>query len=55
LTLDAAGFLDVREGEDLYSVATGRKAEAKTATFVPYFRWANRGANAMQVWVRRSG
>jgi DUF1680 family protein len=55
LTLDAPGFLDGGEGEDLYPVATGHNAEAKTATFVPYFRWANRGANAMQVWVRRSG
>lgn len=24
-----------------------------TATFLPYFAWNNRGANAMQVWVRR--
>ncbi|MEX2242359.1 MAG: beta-L-arabinofuranosidase domain-containing protein [Fimbriimonadaceae bacterium] len=55
VTLDAAGFLDGGWGEALYSVATGDKAEARIATFVPYFRWANRGANAMQVWVRRSG
>ena len=55
VTLDAAGFLDAAEDAELYSVAAGRNAEAKIATFTPYFRWANRGANAMQVWVRRSG
>jgi DUF1680 family protein len=53
--LDADGFLDVAEGGTLYSDATAHRAEAKVASFVPYFRWANRSANAMQVWVRRSG
>ncbi len=52
-TLEVAGYLDQRAASRLYSVSSGSDPVPKTARFVPYFSWANRGSGGMQVWVRQ--
>jgi len=52
--LEVDGELEVASGESLYRRAVPLGNESKAARFVPYFSWANRGANCMQVWVRRT-
>ncbi|MFI5387538.1 MAG: glycoside hydrolase family 127 protein, partial [Fimbriimonadales bacterium] len=54
-TLTVEGFADSEDFIDgLYS-SEGTLAIAESgAKFVPYFAWCNRGANHMQVWVRRA-
>lgn len=53
-----AGFREDRDsevnasGSSLYSRYLPAKKEAVTLKFVPYYTWANRGENEMQVWVR---
>ena len=37
----------------LYREAQYERMEAVTLHFIPYYTWANRGENEMQVWVRR--
>lgn len=51
--LRTTGFLDERPDDSLYSSTEAKRSETM-ATFVPYYTWANRGPNAMQVWVRSS-
>lgn len=41
------------DGSDLYTPLRKVDRGAVTVRFVPYMAWCNRGANAMQVWVRR--
>ena len=53
--LEVDGTLDALLGEGLYRDASRLGREPKAARFVPYFTWANRGANCMQVWVRHVG
>ncbi len=52
--LDVDGEIDVASGDGVYLDASEVEREPKAARFVPYFSWANRGANCMQVWVRRA-
>ncbi len=51
--LDAQGTLDTVAGSELYGPYDRSSTVARTARFVPYFTWANRGPNAMLVWVRK--
>jgi len=37
---------------DLYTDAPALKEEKAALTYIPYFMWANRGENEMEVWVR---
>ena len=41
------------EGKGLYYTAGKIQKKRVTLHFVPYYVWANRGENEMQVWVRR--
>lgn len=41
------------EGKGLYHVFGETQQEKVALHFVPYYVWANRGENEMQVWVRR--
>ncbi len=41
------------EGAPLYHAASDIRTEPVTLHFIPYYTWANRGENEMQVWVRR--
>ncbi len=43
---------DKEGNRSLYSTAAYNEKQDVTLTFVPYFTWANRGENEMQVWVR---
>ena len=53
-----AGFRDVKadiplvESTALYGRYVPVKKEAVTLKYVPYYTWANRGENEMQVWTR---
>ena len=46
----------VRENEQsvdgLYGPLTARRGSDVTLTYIPYYTWANRGENEMQVWTR---
>ncbi|MCC8168291.1 MAG: glycoside hydrolase family 127 protein [Clostridiales bacterium] len=41
------------EGAPLYREAQDVRTEPVTLHFIPYYTWANRGENEMEVWVRR--
>lgn len=41
------------DGADLYAPLEKSDRVPVTARFIPYMAWCNRGANAMQVWVRK--
>ena len=41
------------QGAPLYHSASDVRTEPVTLHFIPYYTWANRGENEMQVWVRR--
>ena len=43
------------EGQGLYHVAGKVRERRVPLHFIPYFAWANRGENEMQVWTRESG
>lgn len=43
-----------RSAAGLYYPAEDAKADPFTATFIPYYAFANRGESDMQVWVRRA-
>jgi len=45
-------FKHVRNGGGLYTTTKPRD-EACKLTMIPYFQWANRGANEMRVWIRK--
>jgi DUF1680 family protein len=45
--LESTDFVD-----GLYDVADQRTVEARSASFIPYYAWNNRGATSMQIWVR---
>ncbi|MDR0928189.1 MAG: glycoside hydrolase family 127 protein [Oscillospiraceae bacterium] len=49
--LHAEGERLTAESEALYADAPIARKPA-TLTFIPYYKWANRGENEMQVWVR---
>jgi hypothetical protein len=52
-TISVAGVIDEEGGlDDLYAEAGGFGLAPKTAKFIPYYAWCNRGPNHMQVWVR---
>lgn len=52
-TITVEGVLDEEGGlDDLYGEAGGFGLATKTAKFIPYYAWCNRGPNHMQVWVR---
>lgn len=48
------GFRQAAESgaEGLYHVVGSRKREPVILHFIPYYTWANRGENEMQVWTR---
>ena len=46
------GAAEVPAFAPLYAVYAPVKREPATATLIPYFAWANRGENEMQVWTR---
>ncbi len=48
----ADGVRILSDSNELYSEAPALKEESVPLTFVPYFLWANRGENEMDVWVR---
>ena len=55
--LTAAGFrqLDThieKESEALYHVWKKPEFEKAELSYIPYYTWANRGENEMQVWTR---
>ena len=39
--------------DELYLPEGSTPTESRTAKFIPYFAWNNRGANSMAVWVRK--
>ena len=43
------------ENEALYHKADRRRSEPVKIKMIPYYAWANRGINEMQVWIRREG
>ena len=52
--LPVEGQVDVETFPDaLYAPLGSGEVRSLTAEFVPYYAWNNRGANGMQVWVRR--
>jgi DUF1680 family protein len=54
VVLTGKGYAVPPLAEELYSDLArtiGRTAQAIEVTAVPYFRWANRGPNAMRVWI----
>lgn len=51
LTLHADGIRETSETKELYSHRKKQKTPA-SLTFIPYYAWANRGENEMQVWIR---
>ena len=52
--LPVEGTMDVETFPDtLYAPLGSGEVRQVTAEFVPYYAWANRGPNAMQVWIRR--
>ena len=53
VNLIAEGSLGHTSESALYSPAGEMQREPKSATFVPNYTWANRGANSMIVWVLR--
>jgi DUF1680 family protein len=59
VVLEVAAAVAPPPANDLYPVLrdappTGVPLPEVTATFVPYFLWGNREAQAMRVWLRQS-
>ena len=56
VTIDVPCGVDAAEGDELYSAYDPEQdaPDARSATFIPYFAWANRGPSDMLVWVRKS-
>jgi len=56
LTIELPAYRVQDEGwtDRLYRAHAEDRLEATTATFVPYFAWANRGVGEMRVWVREN-
>ncbi|MCR8632933.1 glycoside hydrolase family 127 protein [Paenibacillus radicis (ex Xue et al. 2023)] len=54
--LSVEAYREQTDGWDnlLYKVEDNIRTESVTATFIPYFSWANRGRGEMAVWVRES-
>ncbi len=48
----AEGIRALKTCEDLYTDEPAWKEEKTVLTYIPYFLWANRGENEMEVWVR---
>lgn len=49
------GFRQIKDSaeQELYHEARDRMKQPVQLQFVPYYTWANRGRNEMQVWIRR--
>ncbi|RKP53055.1 glycoside hydrolase family 127 protein [Cohnella endophytica] len=56
LTIELPAYRIQEEGwaDQLYRANAEDRLEATTATFIPYFAWANRGIGEMRVWVREN-
>ncbi|MFD0675791.1 MULTISPECIES: glycoside hydrolase family 127 protein [unclassified Paenibacillus] len=54
--LSVEAYREQTDGWDnlLYKVENNIRTESVTATFIPYFAWANRGRGEMAVWIRES-
>jgi DUF1680 family protein len=50
-SLEVQGVLRTTKEGPLYRPRQGLRSIERSARFVPYFSWANRGPNAMQVWL----
>jgi len=50
---EGEGFVRPSEDEPLYYLGqiSNRKAVKVPVTLIPYYAWANRGEDAMQVWL----
>lgn len=54
-TLTVEGFAEIEDDEEaLYPSEGSIACREVSARFVPYYAWNNRGANSMQVWVRKA-
>jgi DUF1680 family protein len=54
--LTVPGLADVEAfPEGLYAEAGTTEVRETSATFIPYYAWANRGPGNMQVWIRSLG
>jgi DUF1680 family protein len=47
-------IISQQEEATLYHETWEEQKEAVKLSFVPYYAWANRGENEMQVWVRKA-
>jgi DUF1680 family protein len=50
--LQVSGFRKQNVTTELYRAYTPASYEAVTLTYIPYYTWANRGENEMQVWTK---
>lgn len=51
--IKASGWRELSKTDTLYHKINDRGGEVETEiTLIPYYAWANRGANEMQVWIR---
>jgi len=51
--VEVEGIIEVvQPSEELYPPRGSVQIDETTASFIPYFAWANRGPSQMQVWVR---
>jgi DUF1680 family protein len=50
--LQIPGFRKQNVTAELYRTYTPASYEAVTLTYIPYYTWANRGENEMQVWTK---
>ncbi len=48
----AEGIREVPTGDALYGGSPAWREDKAELTFIPYFMWANRGENEMEVWLR---
>jgi DUF1680 family protein len=53
--LQVFGFRKPNVTAELYRAYTPASYEAVTLTYIPYYTWANRGENEMQVWTKLHG
>jgi len=52
VVIRATGRRAIPAGDDLYPETPGCSTEETELTFIPYYKWANRGENEMEVWIR---
>jgi DUF1680 family protein len=51
--LRAEGSRLAEASEALYSESENGQAKPISLTFIPYYKWANRGESEMKVWIRK--